>query len=238
MPVRRSILAVFAFVAACDRPASGVVGGGRDRTAPDALRPVPARTAFRVVLVDSTRYANEIGTYDGALYRVAVVSATGADTIPGVVTDVLPVTAGDTMVYGLRSREGLHVGLFGYDVRSRHVLEIAAPVGWVASSEPALSPDGQYVAYVAADSATGSYGAVARVPSGAVVYHGPVVASRETDARVDDVRWTGLGRFEIRIDLPLEVRGTHRISGRVAPPCATVDTVPEPAGPSGRAPDG
>lgn len=218
---------VTAALLGCDRPPGVAAAPRADRGLPAAARAAPVGRAAQLALVDSARYENENGTYDGFLCRVAVRSGGRVDTIPGVVTDALPVLVGDTAVVGLRSDRDLAVGLFRYDVRTRQVRDLPRPAGWAPFGAPALAPDGRHVAWVGADSATWSYGAVARVADGAVVYRGPTVGSRETDARVDDVRWTGPTQFEIRIDLPLEVRGTFRLRGLVSPGRAVIDTVPD-----------
>ena len=104
--------------------AVAVIGCDGPRADPAPAPPVtaaPARRAVHLVFVDSVRYANEIGTYDAYLRRVAVRSEGRVDTIPGVVTDAMPVVVGDTAVIGLRSDQDRTVGLFRYDVRRRRV---------------------------------------------------------------------------------------------------------------------
>lgn len=227
---------VAAVLLGCDRPPAVASAPRVDPARPAAVRAAPVRRAVQLALVDSARYENEIGTYAGFLCRVAVRSAGRVDTIPGVVTDATPVVVGDTAVVGLRSDHDLTVGLFRYDVRTRQVRDLPRPAGWAPWSAPALAPDGRHVAWVGADGPARSYGAVARVADGAVVYRGPAVGSRETDARVDDVRWTSPAQFEIRIDLPLEVRGALRVRGQVTPVRAVIDTVPDSGRASGSAP--
>jgi hypothetical protein len=190
-----------------------------DTSAPNAGHRGPARA----VLVDSVPYANELT--DGVLHRVAVHTATGVDTLDGILADAPPVVVGDSVVYGIRAGENLVVGLFAHDVRTGRTRRLPAPPDWIPFAVPRLSPDGRHLAYLAQSPTGQGSGVVATVPDGRVIYRGPPATLLETDASIDAVRWEDANRFEIRVDLTYQVGGTQRLRGTVDPLRVVVDTV-------------
>lgn len=205
-------------------PLAALAGCGPGDAPPPPPPPPPAATpAVTVALVDSVPFENALT--DGVLHRVAVRTAAGVDTLPGVLTAAMPVVVGDSVVYGLRREEDRHVGLFAFDARTRRTRPLPAPPDWVAFAVPRLAPDGRHLAYLAQDSAGRGHGTVVSVPDGARVYRGPAATMLETDAGVDAIDWPAADRFEIRIDLTYQVGGTQRIRGRIAPPATAVDVV-------------
>lgn len=159
-----------------------------------------AVTNVRVELVDSVRYENELIGVD-YLRRVAVHRDGRVDTLANVLTSQEPVVAGDSMVYGLLYDQQTVDGAFAFDVRTGATERLTLPPELLRIGVPRLAPDGQHLAYAAQDSATGEgYAAIARWPSGDVIYRSPKVRLLETDAGVDVVTWKDARRFEVRLD--------------------------------------
>ena len=166
------------------------------------------------VLVDSVRYENDLT--EGYLCRVAVYTARGVDTLHGVLTTQEPIVVGDSMIYGIAQEEHLISDGYAYDARTGTLQRLALPADLARLAFPALSPDGQHLAYLAVDSAGFGYATIAAWPSRRIIYRGPAADLLETDAGVDFISWQDAHTFDIRLDLTVRLdRRTQRVRGDV-----------------------
>jgi hypothetical protein len=198
---------------------------------PPRSAPGPAPAAVRVALVDSVPYETEM--HDGFLRRVEVRTAARVDTIPHVLTPLLPIVAPDGTVMGFDYQAADLVRAFAWDPARRSLRPIELPDDadrWFTT--PAFSPDGRHLAYVALREGFGR-GMVRRGARGRVVVRTDPVEIPATDAAINFARWTDAQTFEIYLDVG--ETGWHRFTGTVAAGVVRNDTVapplPESAGP-------
>jgi hypothetical protein len=206
---------------ACSEAPAPPTDGGKVSDANAAHQ--PALGHWIVETVDSVPYANELNS--GYHRKVRVGTATGFDTLAGVLVDQLPVVVGDSILYGIRAEQDDSPGLFTYS-RSRRQLRMLPPLeGWQPFQEPEIAPDGAHVAFLAKDSTDNYYGAVATLPAGKVMFRGPPMSPLETDTGIDEISWSDANHFEIDIAITYKVGGKQRIRGSLSPLKVTIDTM-------------
>lgn len=193
-------------------------------TPPVRTAPAPALPGvIRVALVDSVPFATEM--HDGVLHRVEVRTPAGTDTIPGVLTHVLPVILADGSVLGfVYDGPDLGSAFSWHPARPLELLPLSDDADrWFTT--PAFSPDGRYLAYVAYAEGYGR-GMVREGVRGPVVVRTDSVEVPPTDAALSFATWLDARTFEIYVDVG--ETGWHRFTGTVAAGVTRVDT----AGPS------
>ena len=196
--------------------------GGR---VPRAIIHLPPADPIRaVVLVDSAFV--EVGTLQRYLYRIGVRHDSSVDTLPGIVTVARPTLVGDSLVLGVAydSTSVNDYSLFRYTSFSGHLEVIDPPSDLrLTVSEPAFSPDGQYLAYIAfPGDATGS-GVIRRWPSSELLLQTPSDSVPATDVTGGWAHWADPARFELY--MVIEGGLWVRFRGTVQPPVLVTDTV-------------
>jgi hypothetical protein len=203
-------IAALAAVGAC-------AGHGTPARAPEPRPPTS------VALVDSVAWETEAG--EGVLHRIAVRTGSSIDTIPGVLTGSRPIlVAGGVLGFAWAKDDITHA--FRYDLATRRVQSLPLPRDFSpAFSAPAISPTGDYVAYVLVPGNSTAAGAVRRWPAGPEVVRSGFVAVPATDVALERARWLDGDRFEIYIDLTTAAERWQRIRGSVATRVIRIDTV-------------
>src|SRR3954462_1268690 len=157
------------FVGATATVASGASGGDDDRS------------ATRIQVIDSAYTQSWQPMEDtSTVYRIAIVSPLGADTVRNVVPPA-PIVVGDSLVIGLvqlsedsstPQRQIFRLRLGQHRVETSPLPEDV----WPSFQDVLVSPDGRYLAYVGEDTMPanpGTYGIVRDLRTGAIVVKGP-----------------------------------------------------------------
>jgi len=189
----------------------------------------------RIEVIDSTSTASWMPTEDtGTVYRIAVYSPRGADTIRNVIPPA-PIIIGDSVVMGLvqffedsstPQRQIFRLRLGDHRVETSPLPEDV----WAAYQDVLISPDGRYIAYVAEDTTPvnpGTYGLVRDLKTGLVVLRGPGGGGCDCDEDLNHARWFPPDSFEIAV-AHRNTNGTwQRLSGKASASRKHVDTLPD-----------
>ena len=200
--------------------ASGACAGGHPRRS--SLAPAQPSEVL-VTLVDSVAW--EAGGNEGVLHRIQVRAGAAVDTIAGILTGAAPVTVrGNVLGYEYRGGDVVHA--FRYDLAGRRLDRLPLPPDLNPYfSAPAISPTGEFVAYVVVPGNSTAAGVVRKWPDGAEVVRSAPVAVPATDVAAEHARWLDPVRFEIYIDLTGDTPRWHRIRGSVSTRALSADTV-------------
>jgi hypothetical protein len=148
----------------------------------------------------------------------------GLDTIPEVLTQLLPVVLTDGTVLGF-AYEGadLPAAFSWHPARPLRFLPLPDDTDrWFTT--PAFSPDGRYLAYVAYREGGGyGRGMVRRDVTAAVVVQTDSVDVPGTDAAVNFAKWLDAETFEIYLEVGEP--GWHRFTGTLSAGVTRNDTV-------------
>jgi hypothetical protein len=168
----------------------------------------------------------------GVVYRIEVVSPSGADTIRNVIPPA-PVVVGDTLVIGLvqvsEDSSAPQRQIFRARL-GRHRIEtqpIPADV-WASYEDILVSPDGRYIAYVGEDTMPenpGTYAVVRNLATGELVTKGPGGGGCDCDEDFNHARWFPPDSFEIAVAHTSTKAGWERISGKASARRVHVDTL-------------
>ena len=160
--------------------------------------PVPALPP-RVQLVDSVAWESESDA--GTLWRVEVRHGSRVDTIPGVLTDALPIVVAGSRVLGFRYDDD-SFGAFEYDLDTRVVRRDSLPGDLhPVVSTPAFAPDGRHIAYVVVPGDATGYAVVRTWPGCELVWRSAAVEVPATDAAGGtQVRWLSPDTAEVVIE--------------------------------------
>lgn len=164
-----------------------------------------------------------------ATYRVVVEARGATDTIEHVI-EPWPVVTGDSGVAGLRLRFQT-----GGPAGEREIFQLALPGErlrtwpvpsdvWYFYHDVAVSPDGQYVAYVGGD--PGTHAVIRRLDPDRVVIRGPVTEPCECDVDRHHARWVSADSFEVAVWGATPQGGWLLVAGRAPPGRFTLDTLP------------
>lgn len=168
----------------------------------------------------------------GVLYRIEVVSPSGADTIRNVIPPA-PVVVGDTLVIGLvqvsedsstPQRQIFRARLGQHRIETK---PIPADV-WSSYQDILVSPDGRYIAYVGEDTTPenpGIYAVVRNLATGEIVEKGPGGGGCDCDEDFNHARWFPPDSFEIAVVHTSTKAGWERISGKASARRIHVDTL-------------
>lgn len=168
----------------------------------------------------------------GVLYRIEVVSPSGADTIRNVIPPA-PVVVGDTLVIGLvqvsedsstPQRQIFRARLGQHRIETK---PIPADV-WSSYQDILVSPDGRYIAYVGEDTTPenpGIYAVVRNLATGEIVEKGPGGGGCDCDEDFNHARWFPPDSFEIAVAHTSTKAGWERISGKASARRIHVDTL-------------
>jgi len=183
---------------------AGRDAGAGQGPAPGASADAPAAAPDRprileVAFGDSVHWEDMLG--EGWLKRVVVRTDRGSDTLPGVLTNVLPVLVGDSVVLGF-AREGAAItGAFRYRAGADGVEELPLPDdlnrGFAA---PAISPDGRHIAYVANRGEGMSWAVLRTWPEGRELAASDTTDVQGSDFSLSNARWLDAERFEALVD--------------------------------------
>jgi hypothetical protein len=170
----------------------------------------------------------------GVVYRIEVVSPSGADTIRDVIPPA-PVVVGDTLVIGLvqvsedssaPQRQIFRARLGQHRIETK---PIPADV-WSSYEDILVSPDGRYIAYVGEDTTPenpGTYAVVRNFATGEIVSKGPGGGGCDCDEDFNHARWFPPDSFEIAVAHTNTKAGWERISGKASAGRMHVDTLPD-----------
>ena len=168
----------------------------------------------------------------GLVYRIAVISPVGADTIRDVIPPA-PVVVGDTLVIGLvqASEDSSTPQRQFFRLRlGQHRIEttpLPADV-WASYQDVLVSPDGRYIAYVGEDTLPenpGTYGIVRNFATGEVMAKGPGGGGCDCDEDFNHARWFAPDSFEIAVARTNTKAGWQRIAGNATARRVHVDTL-------------
>lgn len=165
-----------------------------------------------------------------ATYRV-VVEVSGATTTLEHVLEPWPVVTGDSGVAGLRLRfqPGDPAGareLFRLTLPANRFRTWSMPEDvWYFSRDVAISPSGEYIAYVAGD--PGTHAVIRRLDRDSVLIRGPVTEPCECDVDRHRARWVSADSFEVAVWGATPLGGWLLMAGRAPPGRFTLDTLPE-----------
>jgi hypothetical protein len=165
---------------------------------PPNFAPVPASPPV-VQLVDSVAWEDE--AEEGFLRRVEVRDGVRVDTIPGVLTEDLPVLVGGSRVLGFAYERDIATA-FEYDLRARTVRRDSLPGDLsLFFSAPTFSPDGLHLAYVVVPGNDSAYAVVRTWPGRELVWRSATVQVPATDAAGGtQVRWLSPDEAEVVIE--------------------------------------
>ena len=168
----------------------------------------------------------------GTVYRIAVISPLGADTIRNVIPPA-PIIVGDTLVIGLvqvsedsstPQRQIFRLRLGQHRVETNPIPDDV----WASYQDVLISPDGRYIAYVGEDTTPanpGTYGIVRDLKSGAIVVRGPGGGGCDCDEDLNHARWFPPDSFEIAVAHRNSGGGWQRFSGKASASRVHVDTL-------------
>ncbi|MDP9351808.1 MAG: hypothetical protein M3P51_09760 [Chloroflexota bacterium] len=171
-------------------------------------------------------------------HRVVLDWGTQADTIPGVLATAAPALTADERLVGLGySTQGV-LYAYAYDLQARRLHRLTLPEDLDHFlSEPSLSPDGRYLAYVAFPGQGKGQPVVRSWPESRIICKGPRVQLPASNYFVNGVEWKG-SEFRIYMDLgdsahdasagpPPPHKGWLRAQGSLSRRNLTIDTVSE-----------
>ena len=168
----------------------------------------------------------------GTVYRIAVASRLGADTIRNVIPPA-PIVVGDTLVIGLMQvsedsstpqRQIFRLRLGKHRVETSPIPDDV----WPSYQDLLISPDGRYLAYVGEDTTPanpGTYGIVRDLRTGAIVVRGPGGGGCDCDEDFNHARWFPPDSFEIAVAHSNTGGIWQRFSGKASASRVHVDTL-------------
>ncbi|HXQ76867.1 MAG TPA: hypothetical protein VN797_01605 [Gemmatimonadaceae bacterium] len=191
------------------------------------------RAATRIQVIDSA-YAQSWEPMEdtGTVYRIAVVSRLGTDTVRNVVPPA-PIIVGDSLVIGLvqasedsstPQRQIFRLRLGQHRVETSPLPDDV----WPSYQDVLVSPDGRYIAYVGEDTTPanpGTYGIVRDLRSGSIVVKGPGGGGCDCDDDYNHARWFAPDSFEIAVAHRNTSGGWQRFSGKASASRVHVDTL-------------
>jgi len=189
--------------------ASGACSGGDDRA------------GTRIQVIDSSYTQSWQPMEDtGTVYRIAVISPLGTDTIRSVIPPA-PIVVGDSLVLGLMQasedsstpqRQIFRLRLGQHRVETSPLPDDV----WPSYQDVLISPDGRFLAYVGEDTTPanpGTYAIVRDLKSGAIVVRGPGGGGCDCDEDFNHARWFPPDSFEIAVAHSNSNGGWQRFSG-------------------------
>jgi hypothetical protein len=191
------------------------------------------RAATRIQVIDSSYTQSWEPMEDtGTVYRIAVFSRLGADTVRNVVPPA-PIAVGDSVVLGLvqlsedsatPQRQIFRLRLGQHRVETNPLPDDV----WPSYQDVLISPDGRYLAYVGEDTTPanpGTYGIVRDLRTGAIVVKGPGGGGCDCDEDYNHARWFAPDSFEIAVAHRNSNGGWQRLSGKASASRVHVDTL-------------
>ena len=191
------------------------------------------RSATRIQVIDSAYTESWQPMEDtGTVYRIAIISRLGADTVRSVIPPA-PIVVGDTLVLGLvqLSEDSSTPQRQIFRLRlGKHRVETSPIPGdvWPSYQDLLISPDGRYLAYVGEDTTPanpGTYGVVRDLKTGAIVVRGPGGGGCDCDEDYNHARWFAPDSFEIAVAHSNSGGGWQRLSGKASASRVHVDTL-------------
>jgi hypothetical protein len=191
------------------------------------------RAATRIQVIDSA-YAQSWEPMEdtGTVYRIAVVSRLGTDTVRNVVPPA-PIIVGDSLVIGLvqasedsstPQRQIFRLRLGQHRVETSPLPDDV----WPSYQDVLVSPDGRYIAYVGEDTTPanpGTYGIVRDLRSGSIVVKGPGGGGCDCDDDYNHARWFAPDSFEIAVAHRNTSAGWQLFSRKASASRVHVDTL-------------
>ena len=206
--------------------AAAVIGSG-------ACNRGDERAATQIQVIDSSYTESWQPMEDtGTVYRIAVASRLGADTIRNVIPPA-PIVVGDTLVIGLMQvsedsstpqRQIFRLRLGKHRVETSPIPDDV----WPSYQDLLISPDGRYLAYVGEDTTPanpGTYGIVRDLRTGAIVVRGPGGGGCDCDEDFNHARWFPPDSFEIAVAHSNTGGIWQRFSGKASASRVHVDTL-------------
>lgn len=183
-----------------------------------------------VHLVDPLTWYSESDFFSadsGVHYRIEVETHTRRDTVPNVLVLTPPVVSADSLYVSGVALEAHDVarGIFTYSPGSRGLTLITEPgPGYRPYSGPALSPYGDYLAYLANDRNYHFWLVVVAWPTTEVMVETPQIQTSCTEFWGNALRWVSPDSVELYMNLCKE-DSWARASGTLSTQSFGVDTV-------------
>jgi hypothetical protein len=134
------------------------------------------------------------------VYRIVASRAGVADTLADVIRP-WPVVVSDSTIIGLhfvRSDSSRQIVSLTLPGRRRAVTPLPSDLHF-QFTDIAISPHGQYLAYVASDSTSGPYPVIRAFDTGAEILRGPAAAGCDCDSDMNHARWVSVDSFEVAV---------------------------------------
>ena len=210
-----------------------IVTGAVAAVASGACKNGEDRGATRIQVIDSSYTESWEPMEDtGTVYRIAIYSPLGADTVRSVIPPA-PIVIGDTLVIGLvqvsedsstPQRQIFRLRLGKHRVETSPLPDDV----WPSYQDVLISPDGRYLAYVGEDTTPanpGTYGIVRDLRTRAIVVRGPGGGGCDCDEDYNHARWFPPDSFEIAVAHNSSGGGWQRFSGKASASRVHVDTL-------------
>ncbi|PYO49668.1 MAG: hypothetical protein DMD72_04330 [Gemmatimonadetes bacterium] len=210
-----------------------IVTGAVAAVASGACQNGEDRAATHIQVIDSSYTESWEPMEDtGTVYRIAIYSRLGADTVRNVIPPA-PIVVGDTLVIGLvqvsedsstPQRQIFRLRLGQHRVETSPLPDDV----WPSYQDLLISPDGRYLAYVGEDTTPanpGTYGIIRDLRTGAIVVRGPGGGGCDCDEDYNHARWFPPDSFEIAVAHNNSGGGWQRFSGRASASRVHVDTL-------------
>jgi hypothetical protein len=179
-----------------------------------------AGTKPSVQLVDAETHGIETEPVE----KIEVKLGSTIDTIPKLLTSLMPVVTNDGIVHGIAMTDGGEASDgFDYDPRTKELTRFPLPADLNGSfHEIEINADARFVAYIAHTAVGGTWAVIRSWPSLKEVMRSATSEGYPSDVSYDQVKWLDPNRFQI--SYRIRSGAIVSIEGDVATRAMKVDT--------------
>jgi hypothetical protein len=154
-----------------------------------------AGTKPSVQLVDAETHGIETEPVE----KIEVKLGSTIDTIPKLLTSLMPVVTNDGFVHGIAMTDGgVASDAFDYDPRTKKLMRFPLPADLNGSfHEIEINADARFVAYIAHTQVGGTWAVIRSWPSLKEVMRSATSEGYPSDVSYDQVKWLDPNRFQI-----------------------------------------